>query len=142
MADERQKRKHFLSVNRTFLTVDRLNLSFRIEGFQRVEPFPFIITKKPLPEAVAGARPNSAGAGDGIHQSFSKMPAKAGNTGNRLYFAEQIPHLRNLKLNDRFFPRKWHSGQGIEPREPTSQKSQPEATRHAKASHLRIVIHT
>jgi hypothetical protein len=27
LADERQKRKSFLSVNRTFLTVDRLNLS-------------------------------------------------------------------------------------------------------------------
>jgi hypothetical protein len=47
LADERQKRKSFLSVNRTFLTVDRLNLSFRIEGFQRVEVFPFLITKKP-----------------------------------------------------------------------------------------------
>ena len=56
MADNRQKRKPFLSANRTFLTVDRQNLSFRIEQFQRVEPVLFLITKnlplKPSPQRV------------------------------------------------------------------------------------------
>jgi hypothetical protein len=67
LADERQKRKHFLSAKRTFLTVDRLNLSFRIEGFQRVEGFPFLTTKKPkanpTPERVPTAQAKAADVG-------------------------------------------------------------------------------
>jgi hypothetical protein len=45
MAVKRQTRKHFLSAYRPILSVDRLNLSFRLEEFQAVAPFLFLILK-------------------------------------------------------------------------------------------------
>jgi hypothetical protein len=45
MADNRQKRKPFLTVHRQIVTVDRLNLSFRIEPNQPLNAFPFLILK-------------------------------------------------------------------------------------------------
>jgi hypothetical protein len=45
MAVKRQKRKHILTVRRLIETVDRLKLTFRIEEFQALEPFPFLILK-------------------------------------------------------------------------------------------------
>jgi hypothetical protein len=45
MAVKRQKRKHNLTVQRPIVTVDRLKLTFRIEEFQALEPFPFLILK-------------------------------------------------------------------------------------------------
>jgi hypothetical protein len=92
LADARQNRKHFLSVNRTFLTVDRLNLSFRIEPFQMVKPLPFLITKnpslKPSPQRVPTTQAEATAFINAVQER-----AKAGDTGNRLYFAEQIPQL-------------------------------------------------
>jgi hypothetical protein len=43
----RQRRKQFLTVHRPIVTVDRTNVSFRIEGNQMVERFPFLILKTP-----------------------------------------------------------------------------------------------
>jgi hypothetical protein len=92
LADERQKRKSFLSLNRTFLTVDRLNLSFRIEGFQRVDGFPFLTTKNPKPIR-RRARFEHAGEGGGFWiPSLERREAVLSNT-DRLHFAEQIPQL-------------------------------------------------
>ena len=48
MAAKRQKRKWFLTLRRLIVTVDRTKLSFRIEGFQGVESFPFLILKTPF----------------------------------------------------------------------------------------------
>jgi hypothetical protein len=45
MAVNRQKRKHYLSVHRLIVTVDRQKLSFRIERNQTVTPFLFLILK-------------------------------------------------------------------------------------------------
>jgi hypothetical protein len=49
MALFRQKRKRFLSVHRPIVTVDRTNVSFAIEVYQAVKPFPFLILKNGLP---------------------------------------------------------------------------------------------
>jgi hypothetical protein len=89
LADKRQKRKHFLSVNCTFLTVRRQNLSFRIEGFQRVEPVPFLITKKdnlkPSPQRVPTTQAEAT--------AFITAFQEHGRTANRLKFAEHLPQL-------------------------------------------------
>jgi len=45
MADNRQKRKRFMTVRRLIVTVDRLKLTFRIEEFQRLAAFLFLILK-------------------------------------------------------------------------------------------------
>jgi len=45
MAVKRQKRKHYLSVPRLIVTVDRQKLSFRIERNQMVKAFFFLILK-------------------------------------------------------------------------------------------------
>jgi hypothetical protein len=45
MAVKRQKRKHNLTVQRPIVTVDRLNVSLLIEGFQALTPFLFLILK-------------------------------------------------------------------------------------------------
>jgi hypothetical protein len=45
MADNRQKRKRFLSARRPILTLDRPNLSLRLEQNQTVKAFPFLILK-------------------------------------------------------------------------------------------------
>jgi hypothetical protein len=47
LADDRQKRKRFLTPNRPFVTLYRLNLSFRIQRNQAVTPFPFLVLKTP-----------------------------------------------------------------------------------------------
>jgi len=56
LAEERQKRKRFLSDERTFLTLRRQILTFRIEGFQTLAPFSFLIVKN----ASFGATPERA----------------------------------------------------------------------------------
>jgi hypothetical protein len=94
LADERQKRKSFLSVNRTFLTVDRLNLSFRIERFQRVEVFPFLTTKNPKPIRRRSAFQQRRRRRRML-DPFSRTPHAALSNANRSYFAEQIPQLTN-----------------------------------------------
>jgi hypothetical protein len=45
MAEERQKRKHILTVRRLIVTVDRLKLTVRITVFQTLEAFLFVILK-------------------------------------------------------------------------------------------------
>jgi hypothetical protein len=45
MAVKRQKRKHFLTLRRQIVTVDRLKVTFRIEGFQALTSFSFLILK-------------------------------------------------------------------------------------------------
>jgi hypothetical protein len=45
MAVKRQKRKHNLTVQRPIVTVERPKLTFLIEEFQGLEPFPFLILK-------------------------------------------------------------------------------------------------
>jgi hypothetical protein len=45
IALKRQKRKQILTVHRPIVTVDRLKLTFRIEEFQVLGPFPFLILK-------------------------------------------------------------------------------------------------
>jgi hypothetical protein len=47
MAEDRQKRKVFLTVHRPIVTVGRPILSASIERFQGVEPFPFLTLKVP-----------------------------------------------------------------------------------------------
>jgi hypothetical protein len=101
LADERQKRKQFLSVNRTFLTVDRLNLSFRIEGFQRVEPFPFLTTKNPRPNPPPERVPNSAGEGGGCWILLREDRNAVLSNANRLHFAEQNPQVAKSRPNER-----------------------------------------
>ena len=97
-------RKSFLSVNRTSLTVDRLNLSFRIEGFQRVEGFPFLTTKNPKadppPERVPTAQAKAADVG-----SIFKNTVKRRSATNRLYFAEQIPQVAKSQAERRTLPK-------------------------------------
>lgn len=64
MAQDRQKRKPFLSADRTFLTVDCQNMSFRIERFQTVRPLVFLTIKKhglnPPPQRVDTAQAEAA----------------------------------------------------------------------------------
>jgi hypothetical protein len=67
MAVKRQTRKHFLSAYRPILSVDRLNLSFRLEEFQAVAPFLFLILKSlfffaPVPRNANSAVGNGAAA--------------------------------------------------------------------------------
>jgi hypothetical protein len=45
MAQQRQKRKLFLTLRRPIVTVDRLIVTFRIEGDQSVNAIPFLILK-------------------------------------------------------------------------------------------------
>jgi hypothetical protein len=45
MAVKRQKRKHYLTVHRPIVTVDRLKLTFWFEEFQAVKAFLFLILK-------------------------------------------------------------------------------------------------
>jgi hypothetical protein len=64
------------------------------------------------------------------------MPAKAGDTGNRLYFAEQIPQLAKSQAERLILPKEEGiQDKGSSQTDPTSQKSQPEATRKRETTH-------
>ncbi len=59
LAQYRQNRKPFLSVSRPILTVHRQKLSFRIQEFQTVKGFPFLIHKYQAYLRTAAARPST-----------------------------------------------------------------------------------
>ena len=64
MAEDRQKRKWFLSLHRPIVTVDRQIVTFRIERFQAVDGFPFLILKNTYPKPPT-ERAQNAGDGGG-----------------------------------------------------------------------------
>jgi hypothetical protein len=100
LADERQKRKSFLSLIRTFLTVDRLILSFRIEGFQRVEPFPFLITKKPSLKPSPERAPTAQAQATAFIKAFQRCRPRPETLATVCILQSKFRNLRNLKLND------------------------------------------
>jgi hypothetical protein len=75
LADDRQKRKQFLTLNRTILTVDCLILSFPIEGFQKVAPFLFLILNTSSLEPDAERATTAQSKAEGIAASFQDRAA-------------------------------------------------------------------
>jgi hypothetical protein len=80
------------------LTLQYQNLSFRIEGFQRVEPFPFLITKKPSLKPSPERAPTAQARATAFIKAFQDS-RRASAYSKPLHFAEQIPDLRNLDPN-------------------------------------------
>jgi hypothetical protein len=74
LADKRQKRKRFLTLDRRNLSVDRQKLSFPIQQNQRVAPSSFLTIKNRCPNLADGARPHSAGDGGRV-STFLSTPA-------------------------------------------------------------------
>ena len=71
MAVKRQKRKHILTVYRPIVTVDRLNVSFRIERNQSVKAFLFLILKSTRLDPPT-ERAQNAGDGGGYSRGLSE----------------------------------------------------------------------
>src|SRR5579863_10043756 len=104
LADNRQKRKPFLSVQYRFLSLEYQNLSFRIEGFQRVEPFPFLITKKPFLKPSPERAPTAQAQATAFIKAFQER-SHGRRAGNRLYFAGQIPQLAKSQVERLTLPK-------------------------------------
>jgi hypothetical protein len=75
MAVKRQKRKLFLTVHRPIVTVDRTNVSFRIERYQPVKAFPFLILKTPLDSTPPPRHQVSAVGGGVAAPTYQNGPA-------------------------------------------------------------------
>jgi hypothetical protein len=82
------------------LTVDRLNLSFRIEGFQRVEPFPFLTTKKPSLKPSPQRVPTTQAEATAFITVFQRTRATPETLATICILPSKFRNLRNLKLND------------------------------------------
>ena len=66
MADNRQKRKQFLSARRPIVTVARLNVSFWIDEDQWVAVFLFLSLKATCDRDRRRSAPQDAGDGGGV----------------------------------------------------------------------------
>jgi hypothetical protein len=112
LADSRQKRKHFLSVNRTFLTVDRQNLSFRIEGFQRVEPFPFLITKKPSLKPSPERAPTAQSQATAFIKTFQRPRPTPEGLATVCILQSKFRKLAKSQIESPYERKKGHSRKG------------------------------
>jgi hypothetical protein len=103
----RQKRKCFLTLHRQIMTVDRLKLTFRIEQFQALERFPFLILKSLLFLPRRRAMQLSAVGGGANPCSIERNALWI--TLTKQFFVERNRHaVGKKKLLGKIKPRLWH----------------------------------